>query len=148
MNGLVWSVFHCFMINGIHWPLDKSNTNAPFRAIDVSHSWDEPLLRSTDPCGCHEHPLTRTSWSHTRENSCIICAVNSRHVVMSGTPVDQDVVAGVHGQLLMLSCISRAVRNGILSNIRHNAWYKDSCHPSSLVNQFNPLGLVNWSLLQ
>ena len=56
-----------------------------------------------------------------RENSCIICAVKSHPVVMSGTPIDQDVVAGVHGQLLMLSCISRAVTNGILSNIRHNA---------------------------
>ena len=54
-----------------------------------------------------------------RENSCIICAVNSRplsQVVLQY----QEILAGVHGQLLMLSCISRAARNGILSNILHN----------------------------
>ena len=59
----------------------------------------------------------------------------------------KEILAGVHGQLLM-SCFSRAARNGILSDFLHNAWYNDSCHPSPLVNQINPLGHVNLSLLQ
>ena len=48
-----------------------------------------------------------------RESSCIICAVNSRllsHVVLQ----KQEILAGVHGQLLMLFCFSPAATNGIL----------------------------------